>query len=871
MRSEVVLAVADDSTYQLLGMNQGLTPSFLDPGSRSWPCYILNSDFVSAQGTKRNLADTRPGALLNPSRKQNVDFKELMRLSPFGGAVEAEYGYLRTNSALADRIGGPVGRGIGASLASGITIRRNFSLTAAWKPEVLTDENGNASVTVNYPDSLTRWRLDAYAVGADGNTFGQATAFTRTSLPFQARLQTPRCLTTGDTADLGALLLNRTDAAINATATLAVKGAAGLKTPDAAAHDHLSIGAQGEQRTAWTVQATEPGKTELTLTARTETHADGVALTLPVHADGFWQDTAASGRLTRESPEQTLTLALPTPFDPNCAKVTVRFSPGCSAAMLDALPYLVDYPYGCVEQTMSRFLPAVVVRETLAKLGFSADEVEQRIMHRESAADSTRRGGTAGLAKLDEVVAHSLARLVGAQHEDGGFGWWPGGEATDPWMTAYVVWGLALADQNGVRLPAKLEDKAREALNTWIARAEAVDDTLAWALAAVTRREINEKEREPLNKVFARVLTERAQLTAYGRACLALASERLGSADEQALLLRNLENGMQRSTAEGFGAAVHWGSATNYWRATDSAVECTALTLLALQALDPQHPLIEPATNWLVLNRRSARWTNSRDTAFAVLALARNPTALDAASDEAEVEVVVNGKPAGRVRSNRETLITNRLDLTLPAELLQAGDNQVSLRLIKEEGPLYALALASAWAENASAKPAGHLMSVGREFERRIAQPTLAGTVKLTSQSLRAGEAARAGEEVVALVTLTVPNELEYVVVEVPKPAGCEPLNPLSGWDARLRRIDDVPSAGEDEEDQGEPIYREEHDDRSAFFLRHLPAGTWQIRFGLRATTAGDYRAAPVKAEAMYALEVRANTEARRVCIEPRH
>jgi uncharacterized protein YfaS (alpha-2-macroglobulin family) len=123
-------------------------------------------------------------------------------------------------------------------------------------------------------------------------------------------------------------------------------------------------------------------------------------------------------------------------------------------------------------------------------------------------------------------------------------------------------------------------------------------------------------------------------------------------------------------------------------------------------------------------------------------------------------------------------------------------------------------------------------------------------------------------------------------MVEVPKPAGCEPLNPLSGWDARMRRVETsdgftsgkasaVGSAGASasnskDPDEGRAIYREERDDKSVFFLDHVEAGTWEIRFGLRATTPGDYRALPVQASAMYVPEVRANGDARRVKIETR-
>jgi len=138
------------------------------------------------------------------------------------------------------------------------------------------------------------------------------------------------------------------------------------------------------------------------------------------------------------------------------------------------------------------------------------------------------------------------------------------------------------------------------------------------------------------------------------------------------------------------------------------------------------------------------------------------------------------------------------------------------------------------------------------------------------------GGAAAAGEQVTAKVTLYVTNELEYVMVEVPKPAGCEPLNPLSGWDARMRRVETsdgftsgkasaVGSAGslglktQKIRMKAAPFTARSATTRACFFPRITSKpGTWEIRFGLRATTPGDYRALPVQASAMYVPEVRA-------------
>ena len=761
--------------------------------------------------------------------------------------------------------------------SAAVHIRRHFSSTAVWVPAVMTGADGCATIECPYPDNLTEWRIEAYAVGADGNSFGRAAAFTRTTLPFQARLQLPRFLVVGDTAEPSAVLVNRTGAGLSAEADLQVTGAAAVVSSGSSrpASPQITVPQQGEAHTAWKVRAVATGEAVFTLAARAGAESDAMESAVPVREDGLQQRIAASGRLAGDAKTATVRLQLPEPLDRDRTLATVRVDAGPATMILDALPYLVDYPYGCVEQTMSRFLPAVVVKRTLADFGLDPEAIERRALRHERPEQTRQREKAAGVGKLDEVVARSLARLTDARiGRHGGFGWWPGAKEPDLWMTAYVAWGLAEARRTGIELPEALTEDLGDALEPMISDAAAGDE-VAWALAAARDGEISGIDEKVLKNAFERTFEARENLSASGRACLLLAAARgLGSDEQRAVLLRNLENGAQRVREPGWGDTVCWGKARDYWSSMEGRVESTALTVLALLAAEPAHPLIEPAVNWLALNRRSAAWENTRHTAFAVLALARYLQQTKALGSGGEVELRVNGRPAGRVRLSRETLLGEALNIKLDNALLRAGDNTIQIRRISGNSPWWLVATASAWARGDAVKPAGHLLTVARGLERLAAQPTLRGTLRITPVALPDGGTAAAGEQVDACVTLTVPQELEYVMVEVPRPAGCEPLNPLSGWDAQIHLVDDAPPRPDGSQGTGQektdsrPVYREETDQSSIFFLDRVGAGTWVIRYGLRAITTGNYRILPVQASAMYVPEISANSAATRVKIE---
>ncbi len=433
-------------------------------------------------------------------------------------------------------------------------------------------------------------------------------------------------------------------------------------------------------------------------------------------------------------------------------------------------------------------------------------------------------------------------------------------------MTSYVAWGLGTARAAGIDSPADLEARTLQALRQMLRDDDQATDAHAWALAALSRARLEtDVDKTAAKAAFDRLYGGRGQLSAGGRACLAIAAVKWADASQRAILLRNLENGLTRAPGPGLGDTVHWGQTSGYWRATDGAVETTALTVLALLELDPKHPLIEPAVNWLVLNRRGSHWQSTRETAFAVLALAQYATRNHEISTDAVAEIWANRRRLCRIGINRDAVLKGPAIFEVPADALIPGTNSFTIRRVEGQGPLYALAQSSAWAASDDLKPAGYLVGVGRMLIRQKSQPTLVGTLRITPQPLADRGSAVAGERITAAVRITVPNELEYVMVEVPKPAGCEPLNPLSGWDARIRR--GAEASGNGEPDEGRVIYREERDDKSVFFLESLGAGDWEIRYDLRAVTPGDFRVLPVQVTAMYVPEISANSAAQRLKI----
>src|SRR5204862_5314557 len=104
-----------------------------------------------------------------------------------------------------------------------VQVRSDFRSTIIWQPDILTDADGNATVKVKYPDSLTTWAVTA-RVASSGNQFGIGNTSTRTKQPLIVRLQAPRFFVVGDQVTVSAVINNNTDQAMHVASSLAADG-----------------------------------------------------------------------------------------------------------------------------------------------------------------------------------------------------------------------------------------------------------------------------------------------------------------------------------------------------------------------------------------------------------------------------------------------------------------------------------------------------------------------------------------------------------------------------------------------------------------------------------------------------------------------
>src|SRR5262249_15401549 len=279
----------------------------------------------------------------------------------------------------------------------------------------------------------------------------------------------------------------------------------------------VTIRPNGEYRADWRVQANTTGKLTLLAKALTDTESDAVEMTMDIVPHGLRRTTGNTTTVTQNDADQNFNLDVPGLADTQARALRIEVSPSIAGALFGALDYLTSYPYGCTEQTMSSFLPNIVVAQTLkdiptAKIRASND--------------------------LDNKVRKGLDRLYAYQHDDGGWGWWKD-DKSDPFMTAYVVGGLTMASRAGYQVGDGRQGQARQKLSSLLEAGKndngnpIDDETRAYMIYAFT--ESGEGDAHYLDELYGK----RNNLGPYGRALLALALQERkdGRAQEVAKLI----------------------------------------------------------------------------------------------------------------------------------------------------------------------------------------------------------------------------------------------------------------------------------------------------------------------------------------------
>ncbi len=716
-------------------------------------------------------------------------------------------------------------------------LRSRFADTALWAPAVTTGTDGSAEVEVTLPDNLTTWVFTAR--GASEETLvGEGRARVRVRVPLLVRISAPRFLGQKDTTEVSTVVHNETGREVEATVSLRPAGVGSRGAVETKAR----LTKDEVRAFLWGLADGRPGLARLRAEALTPVASDAQEIPLPVLPHGIPWRRGASGTCRDSS---VAALDLPEGTIPGTVRLRLSVSPALDGVILEALRWNGAFPYGCLEQTVNRFLPALAYEAAVQRAGLPDAGLRER---------------------LREAVERGLLTLYGLQRDDGSFGWFGSSAGGDPVMTGYAVLAMLRANAQGHAVAERYRSLGVEAARR-LAKSASPDDR-AWLLFALAHG--GAADLEDLNTVFR----GREGLSDRGLACLALAMSLTGRGDRAAEAVALLRG---RAVVE--GDRTHWDDGTATCRRRGLPVddgafhrvhdaEATALALSALLAVLPDDPLVDPALRWLLDRRQGPAWRSTRDTGAVVDALAAVVMRRGVERNDFALRVFVNDG-AAPVKSfeirNPADGSRASLEEELAVDGLRAGRNTVRL---EKDGPgsfHWGLSLDAYTVSGEEDIPAaGNLLRVERRWVRYaparegpaaeaasedppVGWTCLDPAVRPGDDALPSLRVAGSGDLYRAVVVVEARAPMSYVLVEDPLPAGCEVV---------------------EGREEGTFDRFERRDDRAVFFLAQVPEGRHVLSYVVQAVFPGAYRALPATASGMYEPEVWGRSAEARLTVE---
>ncbi|MEM6916092.1 MAG: alpha-2-macroglobulin family protein, partial [Verrucomicrobiota bacterium] len=686
-------------------------------------------------------------------------------------------------------------------------VRKDFKALAVWEASLTTDEEGVATATFTAPDNLTEFRL--MAVVAEGNRFGHAESPLVINKPLMIEPALPVFTNVTDQVDVSAVLHNNTSSSQNVEVTVLLDDHAEFLSEIGS--DLTTLGA-GESPKTRTVSAVLNAGT-------TETLSFPIALTNVGEAKWTWSVRSLSDSDLRDATESTTNVGYPLPLLRESHSFTVRNGGDFSSALseveermlsgngsvhvrvsnsrlveaADGLEYLLQYPYGCVEQTTSSIIPWLStqqLRNVLPELDKSEEEVVT-------------------------TISEGIDRLFSMQTADGGLGYWPGSTQSVLWGSAYGGVAIAMAQKQGLDVPpaqaqALWKYLAKSLRNT--AELNGTYELSQRCLASYTLALAGVNETS-----YHEVLYNKTRfLSGEARSRLALAMIESGSVDST-----RIDTLLSPDTRVPV-AEVSW-----YRQPYVAATQLLAQVKYAPRS-DKADELVE---NLMRLRKPRNGWGSTYSNAWPLIALANYGESVADTLSSNEVALTFEGGESSISLPDEPKSETLSFDF----------DGQIdrdSLRLSAEsEGPLYLSVTIETRPELMPIEPENKGFAITRTYE----------TVE-NDGSITELKDLEVGDLVLVTLDVNIPADREtYLAIDDPLPAIFEAVNPTFKSQATQKV-----NATKDRRTLY-TNYREIRQDRVLFFADSVfRSGDYSLQYLARVVAPGQVTAPPAKIEAMY-------------------
>lgn len=799
----------------------------------------------------------------------------------------------------------------GNTPAPEVTIRKNFNETAFFLPALHTDAEGNISFSFTMPEALTAWKLQLLAHTKDAR-FAYATQSVVTQKELMVLPNAPRFLRQGDNMEFTVKISNLSAREMTGQATLTLLNAATLQPVDGwfknvfpAQYFTAEAGQSTVVRFPMEVPYLYNEAVLYRVEARSGSTGDGEEMVLPVLTNRILV-TESFPLNVRSKNEQSFTWkrfldkvnATAENETMDHHSLTVEYTTNPAWYAVQALPYLMEYPYDCAEQTWNRLYANALagkianssprIRQIFEQWKNSSPEALLSNLQKNQELKSALLEETPwvldakneaqqkqqiallfDLIKMEREAGKALEKLQELQSPNGGFVWFKGGP-DDRYMTQYILAGMAHLQQLDAWPPM-----LQKQLQQMVAKAiPYLDARIAEDHAAILRqKEANRPKQiehyaaqylyvrsfftEPkasdaatkAREYFTQLATSNwVSNSKYEQAMIAIALHRMGSSKVPTDILASLtENSIQHPEM-----GMYWKEYNNpgrYW--WQAPIESHAMLMEAYHTIEHNEARLDDLKTWLLKQKQTTNWKSTRATAEACYALLMRGTSW--LSEEKTVSISLGNYTVQPAASEAGT---GYFKHSIAKEKISADMGKITISTRgKLPGEQTTLSSQSSWGavywqyfeDLDNITPAETQVAIKKELY--VVKASDRGPVL---QLLQEGTPLKVGDKVIVRVEIKTDRQLEYVHLKDMRASCFEPVAVLSGYRYQ----------------GGLGYYQSMRDASANYFIGYLPRGTWVVEYELRATHAGTFSNGITTLQSMYAPEFSSHSKGVRVEVE---
>jgi len=575
-----------------------------------------------------------------------------------------------------------------------VIIRKNLQETAFFFPKLQTDKEGNVSFNFTTPEALTRWNLQLLA-----HTKELESAITNLTTVTQKELMVtpnaPRFLREGDEITISTKIANLTEKNLSGQAKLELTDAltgddiSGQLLTSVNEQTSFTVDSLGNTQVSWRLKIPEGLQSvQYKIIAKAGDFSDGEQNMLPVLSNRtlvtetlpMWIRSNQSKTFTLDKLKNVSSTSL------KHHKLTLEMTSNPAWYAVQALPYLMEYPYDCNEQTFSRYyanslashiansntrIQAVFKQWANSDALLSNLEKNQELkslliqetpwlLDAQSETEQKKRIGLLfNLNKMKNEQLSALNKLSQNQNSNGAWAWFNGGP-DNRYITQHIVTGMGHLNHLNIASPtadkqAQMVSKAMKYLdNEFVKEYEEMkkhttnihDDHLsAYQVHYLYMRSFfpDIKTSKKVEEITAYYIKQAQKYWKsrglYAQGMLALTLHRMEDPNTASKILRGLEENSITSDELG----MYWKSNTSSWFWHQAPIETQSILIEAFSEIRPAD--IETVDNlkiWLLKNKQTNQWSTTKATTEAVYALLLQGSDWLSVTDA--VEVLVGGK-----------------------------------------------------------------------------------------------------------------------------------------------------------------------------------------------------------------------------------